>query len=80
MIKKDRLLKLIEPHFIKDLVHNDYKIKTIKAKNLLTHNRFDIAFKLLYLELREKSALPSSIQKIRDNYTSGILVVGKKKF
>ena len=54
MIKKDRLLKLIEPHFIKDLVHNDYKIKTIKAKNLLTHNRFDIAFKLLYLELREK--------------------------
>lgn len=55
MIKKDRLIKLIEPHFIKDLVHNDYKIKTIKAKNLLTHNRFDIAFKLLYLELREKN-------------------------
>jgi hypothetical protein len=55
MIKKDRLLKLIEPHFIKDLVHNDYKIKTLKAQNLLTHNRFDIAFKLLYLELREKN-------------------------
>ena len=55
MIKKDRLIKLIEPHFIKDLVNNDYKIKNIKANKLLTHNRFDIAFKLLFLEFRKKN-------------------------
>ena len=64
MIKKDRLIKLIEPHFIKDLVFDNYKIKTIKATKLLTHNRFDIAFKLIYLELREKNlALAKEIYK-----------------
>tara|TARA_B100000963_G_scaffold320730_1_gene303485 strand:- start:8860 stop:10311 length:1452 start_codon:yes stop_codon:yes gene_type:complete len=55
MIKKDRLIKLIEPHFIKDLVNNDHKIKNVKSNKLLTHNRFDIAFKLLFLEFRKKN-------------------------
>jgi hypothetical protein len=64
MIKKDRLLKLIEYHFIEDLVQNEYEIKKIVANKLLTHNRFDIAFKLLYLELRDKNvALAKEIYK-----------------
>ena len=51
MITKDKVLQLIEPHFEKDLVQDDYEIKNLKAKSLLTHTRFDLAFKLLYLEM-----------------------------
>ena len=47
-------------------------------------NKFDnidnISYEFIKLLERDKSALPSSIQKIRENYTSGILVVGQKKF
>jgi len=50
-LKKDKLLQLIEPRFEKDLVQDSYEAKTIKAKELLTHTRFDLAFKLLYLEM-----------------------------
>ncbi len=53
-ITKDKLLKLIEPHFENDLVQDSYETKTIKAKELLTHTRFDLAFKLLYLEMMDK--------------------------
>ncbi len=53
-LKKNKLLKLIEPHFEKDLVQDSYEIKTLKAKKLLTHTRFDLAFKLLYLEMMDK--------------------------
>ena len=41
---------MIEPHFHIDLKKDIYKIKSIEANQLLTHTRFDIAFKLLYLE------------------------------
>lgn len=50
MIIKDKLLKLLEPHFEKDLVQDIYETKTMNAKDLLTHTRFDLAFKLLYLD------------------------------
>jgi len=50
-LKKDKLLQLIEPHFEKDLIQDSYEVKTIKASKLLTHTRFDLAFKLLYLEM-----------------------------
>jgi len=54
MLTKNKLLQLIEPHFEKDLVQDSYEIKTIKAKSLLTHTRFDLAFKLLYLEMMDR--------------------------
>lgn len=54
MITKDKLLKLLEPHFKKDLVQDSYETKTINANELLTHTRFDLAFKLLYLEMTNK--------------------------
>ena len=49
MIQKS-LLQLIEPHFHNELIDKEYKIKTLKAKDLLVHTRFDLAFKILYLE------------------------------
>ena len=54
MVKKTNLLKLIEPHFENYLVKDSYEVKTMKSKNLLTHIRFDLAFKLLYLEMKDK--------------------------
>lgn len=54
MIKKDKLKSLIEPHFQTNLNSESYEIKTIKPSELLTYTRFDIAFKLLYLEMKDK--------------------------
>jgi len=54
MITKDKLLKLLELHFEKDLVQDNYETKTINAKKLLTHTRFDLAFKLLYLDMMSR--------------------------
>ena len=42
------IAQLIEPHLQKNLIQKDYKLKNIKAKELLVHTRFDLAFKLLY--------------------------------
>tara|TARA_B100000900_G_scaffold279812_1_gene239368 strand:- start:1225 stop:2679 length:1455 start_codon:yes stop_codon:yes gene_type:complete len=57
MIEKHKLIKLLEPHFEKYLVEDSYEVKTIKAKKLLTCTRFDIAFKLLYLEMLGRNVL-----------------------
>ncbi|MUK92241.1 hypothetical protein GNP80_07295 [Aliivibrio fischeri] len=43
-------MSCIEPHFYKFLKETDYKIERTSAVNLLTANRFDLAFKLLYLD------------------------------
>jgi len=53
MIQKS-LIQLIEPHFHNKLTEKEYEIKTLKAKDLLVHTRFDIAFKILYLENIDK--------------------------
>ena len=49
MISKNSI-ELIEPHYQKELLKKEYKQKIIKAKELLIYSRFDLAFKLLYLE------------------------------
>ena len=54
IVSKNKLKNLIEPHFFKDLKDENYQILDIKSKNLLTPNRFDLAFKLLYLEMLDK--------------------------
>jgi len=56
-INKENLRQLLEPHFRKDLKKEKYKVKSLAATELLTHTRFDIAFKLLYLEMKDRGAL-----------------------
>jgi len=43
---------LLESHIYKDLQKKSYKLKKVKSSELLTCNRLDIAFKLLYLETK----------------------------
>ena len=47
--------KLIDKHFEDSILKKNYKIRTIRANSLLTYNRFDISFKLSYLELLNKN-------------------------
>lgn len=50
-ILKARDLKgLIEPHFHHELKDEAYTVRIIEPVTLLTYNRLDLAFKLLYLE------------------------------
>jgi hypothetical protein len=51
IISKCNLSKIIEPEFHSCLNSDSYNIETIKALKLLRGNRFDLAFKLLFLEL-----------------------------
>jgi hypothetical protein len=44
-------IKLIESHFFELLEDETYNIEKIKALNLLTWNRLDVAFKLYFLEM-----------------------------
>jgi len=55
MINSQRLRGLIDNHFSSEIANKNYTVKAIEANQLLTHNRFDIAFKLIYLELIEKN-------------------------
>jgi hypothetical protein len=55
ILKKSALRNLIEPHFEKDIVKDTYEVIKINANKLLTHKRFDLAFKLLYLEMMNKN-------------------------
>ena len=61
------IIDLIEPHFRDCLEREEYEIKTIKAEDLLTYNRFDIAFKLLYLEM-----LNYDVEFAKENYQEHI--------
>lgn len=54
-IATNNLTTLIEPHFCSDLTQKEYEIKSIHSNQLLTYNRFDLAFKLLYLEMLDKN-------------------------
>jgi hypothetical protein len=42
----------IEPHFHSRLTQEAYRVETMAAHRLLTYNRLDIAFKLLYLKMQ----------------------------
>lgn len=56
--------KFIDHHFHKDLKKDLYEIVKVNPKNLLTNNRFDLSFKLFYLELKEKNIdLATSVYK-----------------
>ena len=55
IVSKDRLKKLIEPHFHASLQKEEYEVASKRAIELLTHTRFDIAFKLFYLDMKDKN-------------------------
>jgi len=50
-VSKEKLKKIIEPHFYEDLISGEYKLETIDARQLLTYNRFDLSFKLMFLKM-----------------------------
>ena len=56
-ISKNKLKTLIEAHFENTLSKDTYTITKKKAIELLTHNRFDLAFKLFYLDMKNKNYL-----------------------
>lgn len=49
-ISKLELSKLVDKHFHESLLSEKYQVKSVKARELLTHNRLDLAFKLIYLD------------------------------
>ena len=61
-LKKSALKNLIEPFVYESLIEKEYEIKDINAKSLLTWNRFDLAFKLSYLD--NMKVFPSIANKI----------------
>lgn len=52
---KEELTGLVEPFLLEKLQENQFRSYEISALNLLTHTRFDLAFKLAYLELYKKA-------------------------
>jgi len=51
----DEIEKLIEPHFSLDLHKEKYELVEQDAECLLSHSRFDLAFKLFYLNVKSKN-------------------------
>ena len=49
-MKKKHLQKLIEPFIYNQLVNDEYRLTELRASDLLTWNRLDLAFKLFYLD------------------------------
>ena len=54
-IKKEKLKNLVEPFIYDDLQLESYKISKINASDLLVWNRFDLAFKLFYLDNKKQN-------------------------
>ncbi len=55
MIKKQKLMRLLDIFYIDDLKQEVYEVETLQAKKLLVSRRFDIGFKLFYLEMKSKN-------------------------
>ena len=51
IVAKEKLRNRIELHFYEDLASSEYKVETIDATQLLTWNRFDLSFKLMFLKM-----------------------------
>ena len=57
MLNGEVFYKLIETHFHSYLKNAHPSVKRVDARNLLTYTRFDLAFKLLYLEMQDKNVV-----------------------
>jgi len=55
MIKKQDLKNKLEPFIFNKLQKDEYEIQNIDSKKLLTWNRLDLAFKLFYLDNKDKN-------------------------
>jgi hypothetical protein len=62
LIIREKLKELIERHLFSLLRQSSYEVVTMTARELLVHTRFDIAVKLLYLEVKGKN--PKFAEKI----------------
>lgn len=51
LVAKEKLRNRIELHYYEDLVSSEYKVETLEATQLLTCNRFDLSFKLMFLKM-----------------------------
>ena len=72
---KEELSKLIESHFYEDLTNIQYKVESIKPNQLLTCNRFDLSFKLIFLE-----TIGHDIKFAQDIYEKHIKALSLGKF
>ena len=55
VLHKDSILDLLETNLHEYLTIDKYEREFIDPENLLTHNRFDLGFKILYLDLLSKN-------------------------
>ncbi|TLS69318.1 hypothetical protein [Photobacterium damselae] len=53
-MRREEMKNVIEPFIYKSLQKEEYNIKNIDSRDLLTWNRFDLAFKLIYLDTVNK--------------------------
>jgi hypothetical protein len=53
-LNKSELIKLLEPHFERYLIQDKYEIYELESNSLLSYTRFDLAFKILYVEMMNK--------------------------
>ena len=75
LIEKKDLEQFMEPHLYEYLTEDNYEIKNIEFDKLLTYNRLDIAFKLLYLEMLEYD-----VECAKEIYTQHIKAFSLGKF
>ena len=61
IIKKEKLEVLIEPHIFKNLKKKEYSLEILPPSLLLTWNRLDLAFKLFFLNNRDKGKFVEDI-------------------
>ena len=74
-MNRSELSALIDPHFLSDLKANAYIVNRVKPIFFLTANRFDLGFKLVFLEMMNKDI--EFAQKI---YRENISACGLGKF
>ncbi len=51
-IKQKDLVGLLDEHFAPNIVQNEYLINFVDPVKLVTHNRLDLAIKILYLQMK----------------------------
>ncbi len=66
VVDKETLACLLENHFVSGLDKEAYDVQSVDPVEMLSSTRFDLAFKLLYLEKRQKT--PSYARSVYDEH------------
>ena len=53
-ILKNKLKNLLEDYIYEDLTNKSYKKNIILARDLISSNRIDLGFRILFLELKKR--------------------------